>query len=87
MSQEGNLSEQIGALSKKVEDQCRFTRVLVLVCTSAIAAIMFYLTTEIVSSFPMMQLSVDQLQQIYAKKMADKAEEKPAATPAPKAAK
>ncbi|MBX9877368.1 MAG: hypothetical protein K2Y22_02835 [Candidatus Obscuribacterales bacterium] len=68
MSQEGNVSEQLSALSKKIEDQSRFTRVLVLMCTSAIAAIMFYLTTEVVSSLPMLQLSVDQLQAIYAKK-------------------
>lgn len=68
MSQEGNLSEQISSLSKKIEDQARFTRVLVLLCTSAMAAIMFYLTTEVVSSLPMIQLSVDQIQSIYAKK-------------------
>ena len=86
MSQEGNLSEQIGALSKKVEDQCRFTRVLVLVCTSAIAAIMFYLTTEIVSTLPLMQMSVNQIQEIHAKKMAEKAAANQPA-PAPKAAK
>lgn len=86
MSQEGNLSEQFGALSKKIDDQCRFTRVLVLVCTSAIAAIMFYLTTEIVSTMPLMQLSVDQIQTIHAKKMAEKAATNETA-PAPKAAK
>ncbi len=67
MSQEGNLSEQIGALSKKIEDQGRFTRVLVMLCTSAIAAIMFYLTTEVVSSLPMLQLSVDQIQAVYSR--------------------
>lgn len=68
MSQEGNVSEQLSALSKMIQDQARFTRVLVLLCTSAIAAIMFYLTTEVVSSLPMLQLSVDQLQAMYAKK-------------------
>lgn len=67
MSQEG-MSEQIAALSKKIEEQARFTRVLVLLCTSAMAAIMFYLTTEVVSSLPMMQVSVDQIQSMYAQK-------------------
>ncbi len=71
MSQEGNLSEQIAALSKKIEDQSSFTRVLVLLCTSAVAAIMFYLTTEVVSSLPMLQLTVDQLQVVHAKKAAE----------------
>jgi len=39
-------------LSKKIDDQARFTRAVVIICTLAILGVMFYTLTSIVTTLP-----------------------------------
>src|SRR5437016_856174 len=51
---EGNASfeTKIAVLTKRIDDQARFTRAVVVVCTTAILGVMFYMLTEIFASLP-----------------------------------
>ena len=52
MTEETSLDAKINHLQKKLEDQARFTRTVVVVCTTAILAVLFYMLTEIFGSLP-----------------------------------
>lgn len=47
-------SDKLSALAKEVRDQSRFTRTLMVVCTAAVLAGLFYVTTETFEKLPTM---------------------------------
>lgn len=49
---EGPSDIQINQLIKRIDDQARFTRTLVVVCTASIMGVFFYLLTELYGHFP-----------------------------------
>jgi len=49
MADESALETQVGQLTKRIDDQARFTRTVVVVCTTAILGVMFYMLTVIFS--------------------------------------
>ena len=49
MADESALETQVGQLTKTIADQARFTRTVVVVCTTAILGVMFYMLTVIFS--------------------------------------
>ena len=52
MTEETSLESRFNSLEKKLEHQERFTRTVVVVCTTAILAVLFYMLTEIFGSLP-----------------------------------
>ena len=42
----------IAILAKKIDDQARFTRSVVIICTLAVLGVMFYTLTEVFTSLP-----------------------------------
>jgi hypothetical protein len=58
MTDHSTVEGKIEALSKKVESQARFTRGVLLLCTSAILAAMFYTSTEVLTTLPAYLLSL-----------------------------
>lgn len=42
----------LAAIAKRVDDQARFTRSVMVICTLAILGVMFYTTTEVFSNLP-----------------------------------
>ncbi len=49
MAEETALETQVGQLTKRIDDQARYTRTVVVVCTTAILGVMFYMLTVIFS--------------------------------------
>jgi hypothetical protein len=47
-------SDKLSELAKEVRDQSRFTRTVTVVCTAAVLAGLFYVTTEIFEKLPTM---------------------------------
>lgn len=45
-------SDKLSALVKEVRDQSRFTRTIVVICTAAVLAGLFYVTTEVFEKLP-----------------------------------
>jgi hypothetical protein len=52
MDYRSTLEGKIDALSKKIDNQSRFTRSVILLCTAAILAVVFYTITEVLSTLP-----------------------------------
>ena len=52
MADEVSLEQKVADLAKHIQDQSRFTRAIVLVCTAALMAVIFYVMTEIYSTLP-----------------------------------
>ena len=52
MTEEPSLDAKIAQLSKQIQDQSRFTRVLTVACTTAILGVMFYTLIEVFSTLP-----------------------------------
>jgi len=52
MTEETSLEGKLTMLEKKLEHQERFTRTVVVVCTTAILGVLFYMLTEIFGSLP-----------------------------------
>lgn len=49
---ETSLDEKIAELSKRIQDQARFTRAIVLVCAAAMIGALFFSTVQIFSLLP-----------------------------------
>ncbi len=49
---DGSLETKVAQLAKRIDDQSRFTRALVVICTTAVLGVNFYMLTEIFSSLP-----------------------------------
>jgi hypothetical protein len=81
--------DKMAQLAKKIEDQSRFTRTVVVICTAAIMGVMFYSLTEIYAHVGTLVVTnamanmdaIHQEWQMLDKKAAATAE-KPAAAPA-----
>ena len=52
MAEESSLESKIAELDKHVQDQSRFTRTVVVVCTAAIMGIQFWSMTEVFGALP-----------------------------------
>jgi hypothetical protein len=52
MADHGTLEGKMEALSKQIDTQARFTRGVILLCTSAIIAAMFYTIIEVLTTLP-----------------------------------
>jgi hypothetical protein len=58
MADHNTLEGKLEVLSKKVDNQARFTRGVILLCTSAILAANFYTITELLAILPASIMSV-----------------------------
>jgi hypothetical protein len=54
MAEETSLESTVNQLTKRIDDQARFTRTVVVVCTTAILGVMFYMLTILFSDMPYM---------------------------------
>lgn len=52
MTEVAELEKTISQLSRKIDDQARFTRSVMIICTLAILGVMFYTLTEMFSKLP-----------------------------------
>jgi hypothetical protein len=52
MTEGSSLENKIAQLSKHMDDQSRFTRTLVVVCTTAVMGVLFYMLTEVFTTLP-----------------------------------
>ena len=53
MTEDSSLDSKIAQLTKRIDDQARFTRTLVVVCTASIMGVFFYLLTELYGHYPL----------------------------------
>lgn len=58
MTENSSLESKIDALSKKIDSQARFTRSVVLLCTTAIVGVVLYIFTEVMSTIPASLLEI-----------------------------
>lgn len=54
MTEESSFEGKLAQLTKRIDDQARFTRTLVVVCTAAVLAVNMWIVTETFSSLPTM---------------------------------
>lgn len=52
MAEETSLEGQLAQLTRRIDDQARFTRTVVVVCTTAILGVMFYMLTIVFAELP-----------------------------------
>lgn len=52
MTEGTSLESKIAVLAKRIDDQARFTRAVVVICSTAVLGVMFYMMTEIFSTLP-----------------------------------
>lgn len=52
MAEETSLEQKVAELSKQIQDQSRFTRAIVLVCTAATMGVAFWTVVQIFSLLP-----------------------------------
>lgn len=52
MAEEIDLEKTISQLSRKIDEQARFTRSVIVICTLAVLGVMFYTLTELFSKLP-----------------------------------
>jgi hypothetical protein len=52
MTEGTSLESKIAVLAKRIDDQSRFTRAVVVICTTAVLGVMFYMMTEIFATLP-----------------------------------
>jgi hypothetical protein len=52
MTEGPTLETKIATLTKRIDDQARFTRAVTVVCTTALLGVMFYMLTEIFTTLP-----------------------------------
>lgn len=57
MTEETSLDSKIAVLAKRVDDQARFTRAVVVICTTAVMGVMFYMLTEIFGTLPQVMIT------------------------------
>lgn len=57
MTEESSLESKVTQLSKKIDDQGKFTRALVLICTGTILAVHMWTVTETFTAIPAVVLS------------------------------
>ncbi|HEY9869529.1 MAG TPA: hypothetical protein V6D08_10225 [Candidatus Obscuribacterales bacterium] len=54
MAEETSLESTVNQLTKRIDDQARFTRTVVVVCATAVLGVMFYMLTILFSDLPYM---------------------------------
>lgn len=52
MAEDSSLEQKVAELSKQVQDQSRFTRAIVLVCTAATMGVLFWIVVQVFSLLP-----------------------------------
>ncbi len=52
MAEDTDLEKTVAQLSRKIDEQARFTRSVMVICTLAVLGVMFYTLTEMFSKLP-----------------------------------
>lgn len=90
MTEGSSLETKIATLTKRIDDQARFTRAVTVVCTTALLGVLFYMLTEIFTTLPTVVVTnflgqMDTIQSMWKATEVHKARKAAAASPAPPA--